>query len=429
MIKRIIILALMWGASLCSVAQTSVYTPSEENQRAREQFQDNKLGVFIHWGVYSMLADGEWVMFNKRIDRDEYAQLPAGFYPSRFDADEWVRTIKDAGARYITITSRHHDGFSMFKSATPFKRDVLKELADACQRHGIKLHFYYSHLDWHRLDYPLGRHQEQLPHDPATTNWPQYYKFMNDQLTELLTNYGPVGAIWFDGKWEHDTDPVPFDWQLDEQYALIHRLQPACLIGNNHHEVPLPGEDIQIFEQDVPGENTAGYSGESGISRLPLETCMTMNRTWGYRITDKNYKSGDEIIRTLVRVAGRNGNLLINVGPRPDGCLPDEAVERLHQLGEWMRVNGESIYGTRGGIIPPHDWGVTTQKGNTLYVHILNLKDNALYLPLNAKRVKQVRHFDDKARLRYTATGDGITIQLPAVPTGVDTILEITLKN
>ena len=430
-------LALCCTAWLCATAQQITYTPSEENLKAREEFQDNKLGVFIHWGVYSMLADGEWVMYNKRINRDEYAQLPAGFYPSRFDADEWVRAIKDAGARYITITSRHHDGFAMFKSAvsdynivdaTPFKRDVLKELADACQRHGIKLHFYYSHLDWHRLDYPLGRHQNDMPHDASTTNWPQYYKFMNDQLTELLTNYGPVGAIWFDGKWEHDTDPTPFDWQLDEQYALIHRLQPACLIGNNHHEVPFPGEDIQIFEQDVPGENTAGYSGESGISQLPLETCMTMNNTWGYRITDKSYKNGDEIIRTLVRTAGRNGNLLINVGPRPDGCLPSEAVERLHTLGEWMHQNGESIYGTRGGIIAPHDWGVTTQRDNTLYIHILNLKDNALYLPLNGKRVKQVRMFSDKSKLRYTATGDGITIQLQEVPTAVDTILEILLK-
>ena len=436
--KKIVLALMLAVASWAGVnAQQTTYVPSEANLKAREEFQDNKLGVFIHWGVYSMLADGEWVMYNKKIDRDEYAQLPAGFYPSRFNADEWVRAIKDAGARYICITSRHHDGFSMFKSefsdynivdATPFKRDVLKELADACQRHGIKLHFYYSHLDWHRLDYPLGRHQKDMPHDPSTTNWPQYYKFMNDQLTELLTNYGPVGAIWFDGKWEHDTDPVPFDWQLDEQYALIHRLQPACLIGNNHHEVPIAGEDIQIFEQDIPGENTAGYSGESGISRLPLETCMTMNYTWGYRITDKAYKSSDEIIRTLVKAAGRNGNLLINVGPRPDGCLPTEAVERLHALGEWMRQYGETIYGTRGGLIPPHHWGVTTQRGNTLYVHILDLKDDAIFLPLDSRQVKQVRLFADKTRLRYSTTPTGITVTLPAVPTAIDEILEISLR-
>ena len=170
--KRHFLAAIIMMACIVAInAQQTVYTPSEENLKARQEFQDNKLGVFIHWGVCSMLADGEWVMHNKRINRDEYAQLPAGFYPSRFDADEWVRTIKDAGARYITITSRHHDGFSMFKSAasdynivdaTPFKRDVLKELADACQRHGIKLHFYYSHLDWHRLDYPLGRRYHRL---------------------------------------------------------------------------------------------------------------------------------------------------------------------------------------------------------------------------------------------------------------------------
>ncbi|MBQ1736740.1 MAG: alpha-L-fucosidase, partial [Muribaculaceae bacterium] len=190
-----------------------------------------------------------------------------------------------------------------------------------------------------------------------------------------------------------------------------------------------PGEDIQIFEQDVPGENTAGYSGENGISQLPLETCMTMNRTWGYRITDKNYKSADDIIRTLVKAAGRNGNLLINVGPRPDGCLPTEAVERLHALGEWMRQHGESIYGTRGGIIPPHDWGVTTQRGNTLYLHILNLNDDALFVPLDTKRIRQVRLFDGKSNLRYTASATGTTITLPSVPKAVDTIVEITLKN
>jgi len=178
----------------------------------------------------------------------------------------------------------------------------------------------------------------------------------------------------------------------------------------------------------VPGENTAGYSGQSGISQLPLETCMTMNRTWGYRITDKNYKSSDEIIRTLVGAAGRNGNLLINVGPRPDGCLPAEAVERLHALGQWMRQYGETIYGTRGGIIPPHDWGVTTQRGNTLYVHILNLQDDALFLPLSAKQVKRVALFDGKTRLPYTPTATGITVSLPAVPTGVDTVVEITLR-
>ena len=167
-----------------------------------------------------------------------------------------MSAIKGSGAKYITITSRHHDGFSMWGTkqsdynivdATPFHRDVLKELSAACQEQGIRLHFYYSHLDWTREDYPWGRTGHHTGRDSTKADWPHYYQFMNNQLTELLTNYGPIGAIWFDGFWDHDEDSVPFDWQLDEQYAMIHRLQPACLVGNNHHENVLPGEDIQIF--------------------------------------------------------------------------------------------------------------------------------------------------------------------------------------
>lgn len=184
---------------------------------------------------------------------------------------------------------------------------------------------------------------------------------MNRQLREILTNYGPVRCIWFDGWWDHDSDPTPFDWHFDQPYKLIHSLQPSCLVANNHHQVPFEGEDIQVFEQDLPGENSYGLSGQK-ISHLPLETCLTMNDSWGYDITDKDYKSADYLIRKLVTAAGKDANLLLNVGPRPDGELPVEAVERLHQIGQWLKVHGETIYGTRGGIVAPHDWGVTTQK-------------------------------------------------------------------
>jgi len=223
------------SATMPVFAQTSTYTPTPENLQARQEFQDNKFGIFLHWGIYSMTAQGEWYMNNKNIHRDEYAKLASGFYPSRFNAAEWVSAIKASGAKYICITSRHHDSFSMFDTkesdfdivdATPFKRDIIKELADECHKQGIKLHFYYSHLDWKREDYPLGRtgHGTGRPKDKA--NWNTYYRFMNNQLTELLTNYGPIGAIWFDGVWDQ---PTSFDWQLEEQYALIHRLQPSCL--------------------------------------------------------------------------------------------------------------------------------------------------------------------------------------------------------
>lgn len=299
------------------------YQPTPEIIEAQNRFADNKFGIFIHWGIYSMVGHGEWYLNRPGITTAEYEKLASAFYPVRFDAAEWVSTIKASGAKYICITSRHHDSFSMFDTeqsdynivdATPFRRDILKELAEECQRQGIALHIYYSHLDWRRADYPLGRTGRTTGRAIGQENYDSYFQFMNAQITELLTNYGPIGAIWFDGKCDHDANP-DFDWRLDEQYALIHRLQPGCLIANNHHEVPLAGENIQIFERDLPGENKAGYSGTSGISRhLPLESCETMNGMWGYKISDQNYKSVKELIHLLVRAAGKNANLLLNVG-------------------------------------------------------------------------------------------------------------------
>ena len=192
----------------CLAQEQSGYAPSPENLKARQEFADSKLGIFIHWGIYSMFAQGEWYMTNANIDNKEYAKAASAFYPIGFDAKEWVSAIKAAGAKYICFTSRHHDGFSMWDTeqsdynivdATPFGRDVIKELADECHRQGIKLHFYYSHIDWTRDDYPAGRTGRGTGKDPSKEDWPSYYAFMNRQLTELLTNYGEIGAIWFDG--------------------------------------------------------------------------------------------------------------------------------------------------------------------------------------------------------------------------------------
>lgn len=250
---------------------------------------------------------------------------------------------------------------------------------------------------------------------------------MKNQLTELLTSYGPVGAIWFDGVWDQDQNPG-FDWRLRELYDHIHSLQPSCLVGNNHHLVPFEGEDIQIFERDLPGENTAGYSGNQGISRLPLETCQTMNGMWGYKITDQDYKSAETLIRYLVRAAGRDANLLLNIGPQPDGKLPAAALERLKKMGKWLKRYGESIYGTRGGDIPPHDWGVTTRKGNILYVHILDLGDDALYLPLDSK-VVSARCLNDGSQVEYDVIkGKGILLHINGIPYDTDRIVELTLR-
>ena len=411
------------------------YIPTEENLKARQEFADSKLGIFIHWGIYSMFAQGEWYMTNANIDNREYAKAASGFYPIRFDADAWVKAIKDAGAKYICFTSRHHDGFSMWHTAqsdynivdaTPFGRDVIKELADACHRHGIKLHFYYSHIDWTRDDYPHGRTGRGTGKDPEKADWPSYYAFMNRQLTELLTQYGEIGAIWFDGVWDHDQDATPFDWQLPEQYALIHKLQPACLVGNNHHSTPVEGEDIQIFERDLPGENKAGLSGQD-VSRLPLETCQTMNGMWGYKIIDQNYKSVETLVQYLVGAAGKGANLLLNIGPQPNGELPAASLERLQGIGEWLRAYGETVYETTAGDIPTQEWGVTTRKGNRLFVHVMNLESTELFLPVTCK-VKKAFTYDGKQPVKMKKQKEGVTLLFDELPTGVDFIVELETK-
>lgn len=433
--KRHILAAALTLCALTGAMAQPGYKPTEENLESRAQFEADRFGIFIHWGIYSMLGQGEWVMQNEDLDYREYAKLAGGFDPSRFDAREWVKAIKASGAKYITITSRHHDGFSMFKSdasaynsvdATPFGRDVMGELAAACAEEGIRLHFYYSHLDWGRPDFPLGRTGLGTGR-PAESDWRHYMDFVNGQLTELLTQYGPVGAIWFDGVWDQDAHPreeQPAIWNLYEQYELIHKLQPACLVGNNHHLLPFEGEDIQIFERDIPGQNEYGLSGQD-ISHLPLETCQTMNGSWGYRITDRNYKSADELIKYLVSTAAKGANLLLNIGPRPDGTLPDEAVERLEAMGKWLSKYGESIYGTSAGCIQGEDWGVSTQKENILYLHVMKHQDR-LELPLGQKL--QSAEVMGGEKLNFKQKKGIITLDLPAC-TEVDQVIRLTFKQ
>lgn len=396
----------------------STYTPTAEVLRSRSEFAADRFGIFIHWGIYAMYGQGEWYL-NSGLNEKEYANAARGFYPIDFNADEWAEAIKSSGARYITFTTRHHDGFSMFDTAesdynivdgTPLGRDVLLELADACRRHDLKLHLYYSHLDWRREDYPLGRTGRNTGRDTTRQNWSSYRAFMDRQLTELLTCYGSIRAIWFDGYWDHDSDSIPFDWQLDSQYALVHRLQPACMVANNHHQDVLPGEDIQIFERDVPGENTAGYS-EQALATLPKETCQTMNGMWGYKVKDTDYKSVEELVALLVRCSGMGANLLLNIGPRADGRLPEQSIDRLRGIGEWLKVYGPTIYNTEGGEIQPQPWGVTTRRGDELYVHILHpecIDSEGLLLP--GVKARKATEFISGRKVQMRQSKEGVTL-------------------
>lgn len=425
-------------ASVCFLlttqAQVKGYVPTAENLKARSEFRDSRFGIFLHWGLYSVFGQGEWYMTNANIHHAEYAKVSEAFYPHRFDAAQWVSAIKASGAKYICFTSRHHEGFSMWDTKqsdynimnTPYGKDVIKMLSDECHRQDIKLHLYYSHLDWTREDYPIGRTGRGTGRE-GRANWPEYYAFMNRQLTELLTHYGEIGAIWFDGVWDHDQDSVPFDWQLEEQYALIHRLQPACLVGNNHHQTPVEGEDIQIFERDVPGENKAGLSGQE-ISRLPLETCQTMNGMWGYKVIDQNYKSTTELIRLLVRTASKGANLLLNIGPQPDGTLPETALNRLSEMGEWLSANGNTIYGTEAGEVVVGDSVVSTECGNIVYLHVLSDKVREIEIPFSGK-VKRVVAYTDKQKIAFRQHGGKLHIPEINVPKDcIDYIIEIHKK-
>ena len=429
-----IVSCILLSATNIHASQPESYVPTPENLKARQEFSDSKFGIFLHWGIYSMFGQGEWYLQTGGLDCHEYAKAASGFYPSRFDAEKWISAFKDAGAKYICFTTRHHDGFSMFDTeysdydiidATPFKRDIVKELADECARQDIKLHLYYSHLDWTREDYyPLGKTGHKTGRK-SHGKWDTYYSFMNNQLTELLTNYGPIGAIWFDGMWDQ---PENFDWRLEEQYALIHKLQPACLVGNNHHKAPKQGEDFQMFERDLPGENKAGYSAGTEIGNLPLETCQTMNGMWGYKVKDQNYKSSKELIRLLVKTAGKGANLLINIGPQPNGEIPELALDRLKGMGEWLKKYGETIYGTTAGDIMTAEWGTTTRKGDKLYIHILT--DNMpqfITLPLKQK-VKKAILFDSQNKIDMERIKGGVVLHTANLKPDTDCILELTLN-
>ena len=443
--KRLTTLLLLFFICLQNILAQG-YIPTPENLAHRKQFQDMKFGMFIHWGASSLLGHGEWVMNNRNITVDEYSRLLHFFNPQSFDAKKWVDAAKSAGMKYITFITRHHDGFSNWDTKysdwkitnTPYGKDVLRQLADECHKQGIQLNLYYSLLDWYREDYPhetgrTGQKSDRKGHG----NYASYLQFMKNQLTELLTNYGEIGGIWFDGHWdqtapegEHDRTSR-LDWKYDEIYGLIHQLQPKCLIGNNHHMTPFPGEDFQMFEKDLPGQNKSGLSFQEASESVPVETCETMNDSWGFNITDRNYKSSKQLIQYIVNAAGRNANFLLNIGPMPDGLVQPEFIDTLKKIGNWMQQYGETIYGTRGRVIAPQDWGVTTAKNKTLYLHILNnpQQDGYIFIPEFKDKISKASLFSNKSAVKFKQQAEGTFIFLNGIVLDdTDTVIQLDLK-
>jgi len=437
----ILFFTILFSISLSS----QEYVPSKENLEARKWFQEAKFGLFVHWGVYSILGDGEWVMNNQNIAIDEYEILPSFFNPIDFDAEAWVTMAKKAGMKYITITSRHHDGFSMFDSkatdydiveATPYGKDVLKALAEECRKQDIKLFFYYSLLDWNRDDYfPRGRTGNEIP-GRGSGSWEDYIAFMKIQLTELLTNYGDIGGIWFDGHWDQkEWDGEKFgklkvDWHYDEIYSLIHELQPQALIGNNHHIGVINGEDFQMFEKDLPGKNTTGWGTASDqIGSVPLEVCETINGSWGFNLQDRKHKSDKELIHYLIKAAGYGSNMLLNVGPMPNGKIQPKHQNSLEAIGKWLSSNAKSIYGTQRGPIEPTDDFVSTQKGKTVYLHLLNPELNIIHMGSVPVKIKNIHSLKTQNSVPFRNDKFGLVIDVSKLAKDdIDTVIQIELK-
>jgi alpha-L-fucosidase len=407
--------------------------PEARRDRRLDWWREARFGLFIHWGLYALLEGqwkgqpvaglGEWIMLRARIPVWEYEQLARQFNPTKFDAQAWVSLAKRAGQRYVVITAKHHDGFCMFDSkvtdydivdATPFGRDPMRELAAACQREGIRLCFYYSQTqDWHHPD----GDGNDWDYDESKKDFAGYLeRYVRPQVRELLTNYGPVGLIWF------DTPKGISEQQSRELVELVHELQPDCLVSGrvgNH-----VGDYASTKDNVIPPELMA---------EMDWETPATINDTWGYKRDDHNWKSEDDLIHKLVDIVSKGGNYLLNVGPTAEGEIPQPSVERLEAMGRWLERNGEAVYGTRAGPIQGLEWARTTATQDTVYVHVFDWPaDGILRLPNLPRQVVGARLLADTSGtpLRARQAVDGVTIEAPAqAPDPIDSVVVLTLAG
>jgi alpha-L-fucosidase len=413
-------------------------SPSRDARMA--WWREARFGMFIHWGLYSVAAGewngkaspgaGEWLMNDLQIPLSQYAKLAARFNPTKFDARQWVRLAKEAGMRYIVITTKHHEGFAMYPSsagnwslaATPFKRDPLQELAQACKEEGVRLGFYYSIMDWHHADYAPRKAWNDLASSPP--DFDRYIGFMQSQLRELLAGYGPIALLWFDGEWEST-------WTYErgaDLYHYVRGLQPDLIVNNRvSTEQPLqPGQrafgDYKTPEQSIPG---------NGLG-TDWETCMTMNNTWGFKRSDQDWKSAQTLVRNLIDCASKGGNYLLNVGPTAEGIIPAASAERLQQIGQWMGRNGEAIYATSAGpFTKPLPWGRCTQRTSgdttTLYLHVFDWpSDGELLVPGLKNRVRSasVLTAPKEEFLPAETAEDGLVLSLPkAAPDAISSTI------
>lgn len=418
-----------------SRAQNATGTPTQSEARI-VWWRAARFGMFIHWGIYSIPGRGEWVQWNEQIPVEEYAKLADEFKPANFDADAWAKIAKAAGAKYMVMTSRHHDGFAMFDSnATDFTsaktaahHDFVADYVKAARKAGLRVGLYYSPLDWRNPGFFF----PDLQLKSAETMREQYHR----QVEELLSNYGPIDVLWFDGgemdwlgfggnwvgpEWHKRTPGQHyrgrFNWEHDQVYAMVRRLQPQILV-NNRADMP---EDFHSREGD-------GAFGDFD-DRHPWELCTTLVAgPWGWQ-PNREIKSLKDIVQLLAKVAGRDGNLLLNVGPRPNGQIDPPQAQRLREVGDWLSKYGESIYGTRGGPFLPGAYGVSTHKNKTIYLHLLGYLGSKIVLPPIGTKILSASLLTG-GQAAFTQTDQGIEISLPAIGrSDIDTIVRLELSD
>jgi alpha-L-fucosidase len=408
----IFVTALLFAQTMAQNSNSSA--DSKQNDTRMQWWKDAKFGMFIHWGIYSVPSGkwgetttyGEWIMHSAKIPRAEYAALAKQFNPIKFNAEEWVKLAKDAGQKYIVITSKHHDGFAMFGSkaseynivdATPFKRDILKELAEACRKQDMKLGFYYSQAqDWY---HPGGAVSGNVEWDE--THKGDMVKYIEEiaipQVKEILANYGDVAVLWWD-------TPTNMTKEMTEKLAALTKPYPN-LITNNRLGAGMGG-DLETPEQFVPA---TGFPGRN------WEVCMTMNGHWGYNAYDDRWKSTTDLLQKLIDIVSKGGNFLLNVGPNQYGIIPEVCQQNLREMGDWLKLNGEAIYGTQSSPFPFLSWGRATRKGQTLFLHVFDWpKDGKLVVPFSNKITKAYLLADTKTNLKVTKGKENSIIQLPS---------------
>lgn len=434
-------------------------TSIEERTRRTRWFSHDRFGMFIHWGIYSIPARGEWVRSREQISVEDYQPFFEEFNPVFFDAKKWARLAKEAGMKYAVLTAKHHDGFCLFDSAltdykatnTPCGRDLVREYVEAFRAEGLKVGLYYSLLDWHHPDYPhYGDRHHPMRNHPECSNenrdFSRYLEYMHGQVRELLTNYGKIDIMWFDFSYpgmECET------WKATELVEMARSLQPDLIIDNRLEgsgeksgtimtkNPSVYAGDFACPEQMIPPRGMVDEDGDP----IPWEACITMNDNWGYCSGDHHFKSSRMLIRSLVECVSKGGNLLLNVGPDAKGRIPDESVAILKDFAAWMKDNSDSIYGCGYSELPKPEWGRFTQKGKKLYAHIYEECMGAICLPGLAGKVDHLRLLKDGCELKITefwnikeypndaffflSTSRNLTFPLPDEK---DTVVEITLK-